>query len=569
MNLPVAYLIGLCVALFAYVQELVLPGAGKPWLAAAGMLLLSLPALLVITAARCRQRAGERDRTARWLQRAAVAALPTCYFVVAVPLGWLDVADRVAGDRATALAALSLGPLFVAEVARLIAESRAIAAHEGRAAVLRSRLALTVVFTMPWLLLGVAADLLSGHRPTYAFVLGTSSGMTLGAIAFVLVVSAGLPLVFRVLFGMRRDLPAAIAADVRQTAAALGFPGRAVLWLDSGMRHVNALLLGPLPWPRYLVLTDGLMTALEPQSLRGVVAHEVGHAQAGHPALLLALFVVAPLLVANAAQQYEPERFDPLVAVAIAVPLLTVAAWLLRRVAYRFEHEADVLSAIALGGADPCIGALQRVGKVVQQDPERAGLLHPSERDRVLVLRRFAEDHEFRARFALRGLHLRRAIAAALVGAALVAGWSWYRTWPYEQALLHFHTGDFAAAQRQVELVGGEVPGNRWRWWTTFREELDAAIAIAGEDGDWDEVRPRLASEGWAHGLAVLRSAGPTAARPWLALATVDADRSPLRRSLLRYCEAARDGDSERMEVILAHIESIGCPVEVRTAIGG
>ena len=48
---------------------------------------------------------------------------------------------------------------------------------------------------------------------------------------------------------------------------------------------------------------------------------------------------------------------------------------MLRAVAHRFEHEADVLSAIALGGAEPCIRALVRVGQVVQQEPERASLL--------------------------------------------------------------------------------------------------------------------------------------------------------------------------------------------------
>jgi Zn-dependent protease with chaperone function len=562
LSVPFAYALALAVALIARELFPLLPGAGSVGWTAACAPLLAMPAWLSARALVRLRRRGRPDFGVRLLARAAPASLAAGYAIVLGPCGYLDLIDRWSGDSHAAAAALLVLPLFAAEFARAVVEAR-LAPDAGIAAQLRARLAFLGVFTMPWLLLGVGGDLLAGHRGLYAFVAGTSPGLTIGAILFVMAMAFALPLAFRFVFGFRADLPDAIAGDVRRTAAALGFPGRAVLWLDSGMRNVNALLVGPLPWPRYLVLTDGLLAALDPNALRGVVAHEVGHAQAGHPALLLALFVVTPLLVANVAQPFEDDSSVTWTVVGLVVAV--VVAWrVLRRVAHRFEHEADVLSAIALGGADPCISALQRVGQVVQQEPERASMLHPSESARVSVLRRFAEQPEFRAKFALRGVHLRRAIGITVLAAALAAGWTWYRTWPYERASLLFQTGDLAGARRQADLVGTDVPGRRWEWWHAFRQDLEAASTIAGDGGEWERLRPQFAQQGWQRGVEVLRRDGAASARPWFALAAEDAERSPVRRCMVLYCEAARDGDTARMAAIAAHIDALGRPAELR-----
>ena len=234
-----------------------------------------------------------------------------------------------------------------------------------------------------------------------------------------------------------------------------------------------------------------------------------------------------------------------------------VALLLLRGVAHRFEHEADVLSSMALGGAEPCIRALQRVGKVIQQEPEKGSLLHPSESRRVHLLREFAANPQFRARFTIRGLRLRRAIGVCLLLSASVAGWSWYAAWPLEKAAMHFHLGDFKAARAQVEVVGNEVPPWRWEWWEQFRENLAAATSVAGDGGDWESIRPQLAREGWERGVASLLEEGPAMARRWFALAVEAPGREPLRESLLLYCEAATSNDEPRMAEIAAHMRTL------------
>jgi Zn-dependent protease with chaperone function len=564
---PVAYAIALCVMLLARDLFFVLPGSGDPNDAAVGCAGMFAPAIVARLA-----QATRHKRMQRVLARLSPLLLPACYAALLGPGGWLDLCERWSGASFLAELALLLSPLLVAESLRIVVQSREDADPDGVFGLwplLRSRFAFVALFSMPWVALAAIGDVLQADRGAFAFVVGTGIGLTLGTLAFVLLIASLLPFAFRLALGLSSSLPEPVGTQLRETAAALGFRGRAVLLLDSGMRTVNALLVGPLPWPRYLVITDGLFAVLDAHALRGVVAHEVGHAQAGHPAMLLALFVATPLLLANVGQQIPADDLASPTMLLAALVLALGALWTLRKVSHRFEHEADVLSAIALGGAEPCIQALQRVGEVVHGEPDRATMLHPSESSRVALLRRFASDQAFRARFALRGLRLRRTIAAAVFLAIVAGSLSWLRSWPHESAALAFHRGDFATARARVDAVGTNVPEAQWEWWERFRLELDAATAIAGDGGDWESIRGKLAEEGWRRGIETLLREGPAAARPWVALATEDEARSPLRRSVLLYCEAAVDADLARMDELVLHIRRLGAPAELAPVFGG
>ncbi|MBX3462648.1 MAG: M48 family metalloprotease [Planctomycetes bacterium] len=591
MSLPVTFLAGLLV-LFAN-RELQRPiaGSGRPDELLSWALLLALPGLMALSALRSVRASLVTGREARMppraLLRLSAVATPLCLHLVLGAGGWSDLAERAANGSQLADVLLLLLSLFLAEVPRLALATAAELHLEvadgalGRPVarvllpsaadlwpVVRSRLGWPALLVMPCALFGAGIDLLRPQRELYTLFLTTTIGATAGTLVFFAVASMLLPFWFRVAFGVRRRLPEPAATALRRTAAALGFPPARVLFLPTGMRAMNAMMVGPLPVGRFLCVTDGLVRTLDVDALTGVVAHEVGHARRGHPLLLMTLAAVLPVLLPAPLRVLEIDSLDTasqaLLAVAFVIGLWTVV----RAVAHRFEHEADAASVEALG-AWPCTHALAVVGRMGL--PGRGGwlrrhfTLHPEEPRRAHFMRRYEQEPAFRAWFQASGRRLRATVAAVTIATAAVAGWAWAHEWPLEKAVWRFHAGDFVGAEAAMVAAGQRFGGNvpeRWRQrWARLGEELAAAHELAPGASSWEEARAPLAAAAWTRGVAVLLGAGPRAARPWFALA-IDADEPAelVRRTVFDYCEAAADEDPERMAAAAAVVRRLGVP---------
>jgi len=68
------------------------------------------------------------------------------------------------------------------------------------------------------------------------------------------------------------------------------------LWPLFGGRMLTAAIMGFLPGFRYLLITPGLLSALSPEEIEAVVAHEIGHIKGRHLPLYLLLFLGFSLL---------------------------------------------------------------------------------------------------------------------------------------------------------------------------------------------------------------------------------------------------------------------------------
>ncbi len=588
MALPFTFLVGLLVV-FAN-RELLPPiaGSGRVAILVPFALLLATPTVLALLSLRRVRASLVSGRLGivppRALLRLSSVATPLSLHLLLGPGGWSELAARAAGNSQLVDILLLLLPLFVAELPRLVVATAAevhleflhelVAMRQVEAAMLprwadllpvvRGRLSWPLLLVMPCALFGAALDLLQLDREWYTLFATTTPGATVGTLLFFLFASALLPYWFRVAFGIVRTVPEPAGARLRQTAAALGFSPARVMYLPTGMRAMNAMMVGPLPIGRFLCVTDGLVRMLDVESLTGVVAHEVGHARRGHPLLLMTLAAVMPLLLPAPLRLLHLDRMDPGTQALLALAAVVLLWTTVRAMAHRFEHEADAASVEALGAA-PCTRALMVVSRAAM--PITRGLLrrhftmHPEERYRWEFMRRYEGEPAFRAAFQARGRLLRIVALLLFVGVAATATWAWTREWPLERAVWRLHAGDFAGAGAAAAAVGESVPEHWQQGWRRFEDELAVALEVAPKATAWPTARAALSASAWPRGVEILLQAGPRAARPWFALALeADPDAGLVRHTVLDFCEAASDHDPERMAMASAIVRRLGVP---------
>jgi Zn-dependent protease with chaperone function len=409
---------------------------------------------------------------------------------------------------------------------------------------------MVLLILLPLLLFSAGMDVVFQSRQAMLFFSWTSLGSQLGLFLFVGLLCVMLPLLFMLLMPITANIP----EDLRATARFLGFRGDAIYSMTTGGRLVNAALVGPLRWPRFLVLTDGLLAHLDPLSLRGVVAHEVGHAKAGHPTLLLALFVVVPILCLPAVELLAAEgASDGLLLLGGVVLIVAIVA--LRRIAHRFEYEADQLSAEALGGASPCIQALEHVGQVpATGSPYRASFRHPSDVRRIENLRLCEADPEYRARFHARGRVLRWLVSVVVLVAIGLSVWTQQHNWSTDHVNLLIYTGRFKEAAEALKQLPQDPSPKQAEIISDLREELAAGRELFPDGGAWEEIREDLSTRALQRGKQVLVTDGARAARPWLALALSRPDPPPADVALYLYSRAMAKQEEDQVRRLRRHL---------------
>ena len=187
---------------------------------------------------------------------------------------------------------------------------------------------------------------------------------------------------------LRRIDAVNLLGELRALAARMRVrPGR-VRELETEGRLLNAFVVGPFAWTRHVVFTDVILRRFTLQQLVAVFAHELAHVRGQHFTRLIAFVVLLPLALFGA---FAPEGLDEsdtlLLFAGLFAAFLPVLVWLRRR----FEHEADLLGAEALGDPQLVVEPLEYValGGVGRN---RGGLFHPSVAKRVRMLRAAQED---------------------------------------------------------------------------------------------------------------------------------------------------------------------------------
>lgn len=576
MSVPLSFLLGLAVVLLAGETADWLPGEATLSDLLLGAAFLPLPSIWIALATRGLVRARLGGRSAPgWvnlLLRTASLSVPLAAFGLVAVGGYEDFIERSIPESQTLRLLVLLGPILLLEaqlrlwIAHLMRRVQAVGPSfdlpfDGTSG------PMVVLVMVAALLLAAAMDLLEFDPALATFLHATTLGTTLGLLLVVVLGTATLPLLFRFVLPTSRRLPPRLAPELHAITERLGFRTGSLLTLDTGLRLVNAALVGPLRWPRYLVLTDGILAYLDPIALRGVVAHEVGHARAGHPALLTLVFLVIPVFLLQPLEQIDLGGLAPGWLIAIGAVLALALLFAIRAVMHRFEYEADEMSAHALGGAEPCIVALTRVGDLFPAQRFRSSFRHPSEASRVKALMARESDPKRRKSFRRRGKVLRVSVITLALGALIVSGFAHAHTFRTDMAGLALYTSRFDDAEEWLRAAEDRPDADAPRM-ARLRSELDAAVALAEERGGTASTRAELADDAFARAIEVVEREGPAAARPYFALALSIPHDDPVRVSAWLWSQAADGSDPERADRLAAHLARLrGTPDSLRAAV--
>jgi Zn-dependent protease with chaperone function len=306
------------------------------------------------------------------------------------------------------------------------------------------------------------------------------------AIGAMLGVFVGMPWLIRLLLGLR-PLPAGRLRD-RLVAAArrLGFRCSDILLWNTRSGMANAMVIGLVPWVRYVVFTDRLLEEFTEDEVEAVFGHEVGHVRHQHMPYYLAFLTLsmaviglltehhlAPALAAagkdlaatfpRVVPAWVGEVLGPngnrdlmaLPVVALLVPYIYVVFGFLSR---RCERQADVYGSRAVSCGSACCGghgeetalaeragglcptgidtfirALEKVALLNGISRERPGFFqswqHSTIARRVAFLQGLASDPRreavFQTRLAVVKWGLLLGLVAALAALVLAHGWRW------------------------------------------------------------------------------------------------------------------------------------------------
>ncbi len=106
-----------------------------------------------------------------------------------------------------------------------------------------------------------------------------------------------LPRFIKPLLGLKTLPPGPVRDRLEATARRLKFRTADLLVWPTNGAVANAMIVGVVPWARYVIVTDRLLTGLTPDELDAVFGHEAGHARHHH----IPYYAIFFLLSASAA----------------------------------------------------------------------------------------------------------------------------------------------------------------------------------------------------------------------------------------------------------------------------
>lgn len=371
--------------------------------------------------------------------------------------GWLITNHMVLGDLVVpGIDLVLLAPLLTGMLAswavyhpldKTLAETALIPWAEpfpGRWAYLGLQCRNHFVLLAPPLILMLAQQLLLAalpglqQHPVWLPVIG---------LGLLLAMYVGVPYLLRLFLGLQPLPPSPLRDRLMATAKRLRFTFNDILVWNTRYTVVNAMITGPLPCLRYVVVTDKMLAELTPEEIEAVFGHEVGHIKHHHLLIYFAFLMASLVAVVGVwnwaaewyagswleawfaalmpettrwLRDYEMLALLPMLGV-VGVYIFVVFGFLSRRC----ERQADIYGCRTVS-VEAFVGALEKVGILNGISRDRPGILmswqHSTIARRIDFLRRMEVDPLVEPRFQRRLGLVKWGLALALAGILLALG---------------------------------------------------------------------------------------------------------------------------------------------------
>jgi STE24 endopeptidase len=187
-------------------------------------------------------------------------------------------------------------------------------------------------------------------------------------IAAVLVVFAAMPWIVRLVLALK-PLPAGpLRQRLEASARRLRFRCSNILLWDTRHGMANAMVIGILPWVRYVVFTDRLLEDFTPDEVEAVFGHEIGHIRHHHMLYYFSFLTTSVLVlgwvITDVVVSYvgltplvvDSPSSDCVSAVSLVAVLLAYIFVVFGFLSRRCERQADVFGCRAVSCASPDCG---------------------------------------------------------------------------------------------------------------------------------------------------------------------------------------------------------------------
>jgi Zn-dependent protease with chaperone function len=108
------------------------------------------------------------------------------------------------------------------------------------------------------------------------------------------------------MLGLRPLPPGPVRARLEAASRRLRFRCSNLLVWNTRSGMANAMVIGLLPWVRYVVFTDRLLEDFSPDEVEAVFGHEVGHVKHQHMLYYLGFLLASVFILGTVAKLVEP-----------------------------------------------------------------------------------------------------------------------------------------------------------------------------------------------------------------------------------------------------------------------